>query len=405
VVRTKRDWLFFGQLALGAPILLMPWFVQSPETYFRISPPLLAVALLVGQAWQRWLRARTLSVRADATGVYLGGRLATTRAAILRAHVIRDRGTNLVRLVRRFRPFEIVVDDEEEGERLIAALCLDPAHSVVRVTVSDGTLRRVLVRTAVVSVAWLTGVVTSAKLFASAGAAGYLAGASALVGCAVLFARGQLTLSVGADGVHIRRWLGRARFVGYPEIMHVTINGPTLSLELRGGSALWMSLGVGAQVGWLVGREPQDEADALFSRIAANVEHHRARERAMNIHAPLSRGARPTEQWLRALRVSSETSATWRVAAIPEEVLWNVVEDTTAPATSRVGAAVALRPTLDRASMARLRVAAQACAAPRVRTALEAAASAEDESELTAALDAFDDNPDNLPWRPLENES
>ena len=393
VVRTKRTWLFVAQLAPAAAFIgLVPRLLPDAAAYFGVGGIALTIVVLLGQSWQRWLRVRSVDVRADAAGVYLGGGLAAGRTAILRAHFLRDRGTTFVRVVRRLRPLEIFVEDEQEGRRLIAALRLDPAHSVVRLGLSEGDVAQGFVRVGVLSLGWAVGWLVSMMLFFMAGTLFGLAALSVPVACAILFARGQLTLSVGADGVHIRRCLGVARFIRYADIKHLTTRGPTLSLELQDGSTLTMSHGVGARARWLIGSEVQDDADALFSRVSAHVEHHRASARASSAHASLARGSRPAEEWLRELRVRSEASATWRVAAIPEAVLWTIVEDSTAPPTSRVGAAVALWGGLDATGTARLRVAAQACAAPRVRVALEAAARPDDESALTAALDALDDN-------------
>ena len=172
VLRTKRASLLVGQLALGALLIgLTLRFVTQGDGWFRLSAITLAMTVSLSQAWQRWLRVRRVDMRADATGIYLGGHLAAKRTAILRAHVIRERGTTFVRVVRRVWPLEIFVDSEEEGQRLIAALRLDPAHSLVRLTVSEGTVAWALVRIGVLGLAWLVVSVASATLFVVAGAA------------------------------------------------------------------------------------------------------------------------------------------------------------------------------------------------------------------------------------------
>lgn len=391
LVRTKRTWLLVAQFVAVLPEFgLMPWLVSHDGYYFVASMITTATVMVLALAWLRWLQVRFLDVRADATGLYLGGRLACARASIPLAHTIRDRGMVVVRVARAFRPTEIVVEDEQEAGALTAALRLDEGHSVVRLWMTDGTIARALARGALGLATCVVGI-GSVLFFYSAGPGPTLVASAIFVsGLLVLLARGNLTLSVGADGVHVRRWLGGARFVRYSDIQRVTTNRGTVSLELRNDSTLMMSHGGRARAVWLLGRDTQNEAEAIFTRVASQVEIHRVRELASSIHALLARGARPTERWLGALRVCSDASASFRAAAIPPDVLWSVVEDTTAPPSSRVGAAVALRGTLDHAATARLTRAAEACAAPRIRVALERVARANDDVGFTSALDMLD---------------
>src|SRR5262249_62187220 len=72
-----------------------------------------------------------------------------------------------------------------------------------------------------------------------------------------------------------------------------------------------------------------------------------------------------------------------RSAAVPDEELWRVIEDPTAPMDARAGAAAAIGRDLDEAGRTRLRVAAAACAAPKLRVALSAVA---DEEEIEGAF-------------------
>jgi hypothetical protein len=80
---------------------------------------------------------------------------------------------------------------------------------------------------------------------------------------------------------------------------------------------------------------------------------------------------------------------TFRQAAVTIEQLWGVVEDATANASMRAAAAIALGRRGDDKTKKRLRVAAQATAAPQLRVALEHAADGED-GELADALDELD---------------
>jgi hypothetical protein len=108
------------------------------------------------------------------------------------------------------------------------------------------------------------------------------------------------------------------------------------------------------------------------------------------VAALVSRGGRTAEDWTRAVRgLLRGAVGDYRSNAVPEENLWRVAEDPTAEETARVGAAVALRVTLDEEGRARMLRVAEASVAPRIRVALKAAASAEDEA-IEEALAAYD---------------
>src|SRR5258708_1765394 len=95
----------------------------------------------------------------------------------------------------------------------------------------------------------------------------------------------------------------------------------------------------------------------------------------------LRRGARDVEGWVRQLRsIGAGANAALRTAPIEPDRLWRVVEDPSAEASARAGAAVALGGELDARGKRRLRAAAKATASPKVRIAIQAAAEAEDEA-------------------------
>jgi hypothetical protein len=397
LVRTKRTWLFVAQAVAVLPqIVVIHRLVLYPGDYLVASMITMATVITFGVAWQRWWQVRFFDVRADAAGFYLGGHLACPRSSIRLAHTIRDRGRVVVRLARRLRPIEIVVEDEEEACALTDALRLDAGRSVAKLRMADGTIARAFARVGLALATYVVLMGSFLLFFHTAGpGVAVVASVIFLGGYVFILARGHLTVSVGADGVHVGRWMGRARFLRYADIRRVTKDGPTVCIELRNDTTLTMSRGGGARVRWLLGSQ-EDEAQAIFARVASQVEVHRVRELASSVHGLLAKGARPTEKWLSALRICSDASASFRAAAIPPDVLWSVVEDTTAPPTSRVGAAVALRGALDHAATARLTLAAEGCAAPGVRVALERVARAKDDAGLTSALDVLDAEDANL---------
>jgi hypothetical protein len=199
-------------------------------------------------------------------------------------------------------------------------------------------------------------------------------------------------VAVGSDGVRMRRLLGGSRFIPFSAIKEARATGRELHVSLEDGASFAMHHGSG---GGLMGSGDKDDAPlaaTIVARIREQLVAHRAREKS-GPHA-FSRAGRSTAEWLRDLSSAATANPSYREQAIPSEELWRVVEDATAPATARAGAAVALRVALDEEGRVRLRAAADACAAPRLRVALEAVASASDESRVRDALDGLDDGHD-----------
>ena len=92
------------------------------------------------------------------------------------------------------------------------------------------------------------------------------------------------------------------------------------------------------------------------------------------------RGGRSASKWMNDARKMREDAASYRAAVLPDEELWRIVEDASASASERVGAALALRHGIDDAGRTRLRLAAEACAENRLRVALETATLDDDEA-------------------------
>jgi len=230
-----------------------------------------------------------------------------------------------------------------------------------------GTLRRMLFRTGVIVLVFAALSIASLSLLFWAGAgAGVAFACEALVLTlyVVLLMRQNLTLSVGADGVRVRRWFGGARFFRYTDMESIALDRSTVSLRLRHGRTLTMSKGA-ARARKLFGSDMHDEVEGLVARVSARIDAHCTHD-DVSVRAALARGERPTAEWLRSLRLYADASASFRTPAIPADIFWGVVEDATAPATARVGAAVALHGKLDDVARARLRVAADGCAAPQL---------------------------------------
>lgn len=395
IVRTRRWWLFFG-MAVASVISMSTVFVTGPGAirFWFAYVPSLVLMTICGQAWRRWLVVRRWQLEADDAGVRRDGRLEIARSAIRAAHVHRQGVVTIVRLVRTARPVDIVVADEREGKALIAALRLDAASAVATYRMSDGTHGRSFVRVGIIVLAFAALSVATIPLVLLSPLLGLTTFALIMVAYLVLLTRQHLTVAVGADGVRIKRWFGGAGFVRYADMERVTREGGNIFIHLRDGTVISMAKGVSRRVSkrLRLGDEQADEVDGFIERLDRHLLDHRSLEEAVHVGS-LARSGRTTAQWLRDLRLANEAIATFRTPAIPNQVLWSVVEDAAAPPSHRVGAAVALRPTLDHPARARLRLAAQACAAPQLRVALESASAEDDGSALTSALDPIDDEP------------
>jgi hypothetical protein len=129
-----------------------------------------------------------------------------------------------------------------------------------------------------------------------------------------------------------------------------------------------------------------EEGPALEKRIREALALHRARN--VNAAAAVNRGGRTTSEWLEA---TSERRPTYREAHVPDEELWNIVEDAAASPTERAGAALALRRELDDAGRHRLRIAAGACAEKKLRVALESVAENASDQDLEDILEPLED--------------
>jgi hypothetical protein len=205
----------------------------------------------------------------------------------------------------------------------------------------------------------------------------------------------MLRVSVGADGVRIRHLLQRARFVRFSAIEEASIDGRDIKLRVAGGAEIVMHHPPGRTGKVALFADRADEGEKLVERITTQVEAHRAS--IADDPAVFARSGRETERWVRDVVSAADVNASYRTPAVPPDELWRIVEDATAPATARAGAAVALRGGLDDEGKERLRATADACAAPRLRVALETVASGSgsgaDEEELRGALEVLEDQP------------
>lgn len=181
---------------------------------------------------------------------------------------------------------------------------------------------------------------------------------------------------VGDDGVRIRG-VGRRAFVRYADIARVEDDGKGVVLVRRNGRSVslrtWChgmrALGTPGHTDEARARAERDR-DALGAAIRARMAGHDAGLAASKL-ALLDRKGRPVEQWRGDLVRLVGGGSDYRRVAFDQAELAAVLDDGTATAERRIGAALALAASDREAAAPRLRVAASASANDRLRIALE----------------------------------
>ena len=391
----RRRWT-----ALAVVYIAFTLGMVLPVTYAMVSrhvSPVAAAGAMIGYlaalvsmavTWQRTWRRVHGRVTADERGLLVDGKLVVAREKIRHAYVINDQGRTYVRFVRHgmiVRPIDLEVESEDEARRVLGALRQDAGSSVAEFAFTDGTPRsdrRRLLTIAPTVIAALTlalfiflmKVQHGNEIFVRpAGLLLYLLASSGAF--FALYAR-RTWITVGADGVHLRRPLAGSRFVSFRDLADVSMEKPTITLRLVDGSTVCVHhLGEGRPE---LGYDRESEGAALVARI-------REAQAAFRAASPTStrgfgRGHRSASEWIQHARALREDSIAYRAAAVPNEQLWRIVE----------GGPRALRHDLDDAGRTRLRLAAEACAERRLRVALESATQ-EDEAALASALEPLED--------------
>ncbi len=329
-------------------------------------------------------------LRADARGLFVDGRLVMPSSRIAGGWVQpRARVAPLVHVRGRWRGvrhLRFLVRNLEHGRCLLRALAID----ATQLSASYWALARPLGEPrAFAHMGVLLGLTMVGGLLMGPAVPSVFA--LALVALVVLLVgiAAPTKVVVGADGV-LLRWLGTSRFVSWVHVTDVMSFDGAVTLAL--GRQDWLTLKMPADH-----ERYQPERDAMVERMRAALRAFGSRgfetETALPPHRAHDRPRR-TRAWVRQMRalVIPKAALDYRTASVPVARLWRVVEDPRADRASRTGAAIALAQALDPAVVARLRMAASACAEPRLRIAIitavdEAAASDED---LATALDAVE---------------
>jgi hypothetical protein len=334
-----------------------------------------------------WVRSpggipQPVRLSADARGLTVDGVKVLPASRIAGGWVQpRARGAPFVHLRGRGRHLRFIVRDVEHGRALLGALEVDAA----RVTAQFWAMARPLgePRSFAHTGLLLAFVVLVGLMVGHAAPPVF---AVALVSLIVLFAGVVVPtrVVVGGDGV-LLRWLGTARFVAWSRVTDIDCFDGGVTLALRGGERLAV-------------RMPADherynpERDSMVERMTAALRFHGPAARPPPVAPLLRRAGARTPAWVRSMRALVKPEVGFRHVSTPVAALWQVVEDPRAEREVRMGAALALAPTLQAADRARLRAVACGCAEPRLRIALTTTAveAQSPDDDLAEALDALE---------------
>ncbi len=378
-----------GAIGLVVPLLAMKHLgVTSPAFLMLLFMPL-ASTMLALLAFYRWPRRRRAHVVVDERGLTLDRRLVCARHRFRNAFAVALPDGPAVHLEGRLRPaLSILVDDDREGESILRALRLDTAHATATFPAIYGGKRAWMWRV----IAWMcAGLALSIGIIflrdmspaLHAIVPGWIGQPMMWLPYAVLVARGMVRVTVGSDGVLVRPYLGKGRYIPYADIESAALENQNVVLRLRSGTTVL--LGVGSQK--LAGGEYK--GDALLHRIRSGMQAPRTEEGERQPATLVARGERSAHAWVLGLKEIAETArATYRRPVVPPDQFWRMVEDVSCPPDVRAGAAVALSAALDDAGRERLHMVSETCASPRLRVALEAVRSGTDEVALEEALEA-----------------
>ncbi|MBW2457794.1 MAG: hypothetical protein JRI68_25035 [Deltaproteobacteria bacterium] len=174
-------------------------------------------------------------------------------------------------------------------------------------------------------------------------------------------------VTIGSDGLWIRRAPWRKRFVPYRELRLAFQRGDEAVIETE-SDRLAIHCQDGGATNQLVRRI--DEAHTQWLEAA----------RAIDL-AELDRGDREPALWRDQLLALFEHAKSYRARALQRDDLWQVLEDPKASPERRVGAALALSRRAKTGERRRVRIAAASCALRPLRIAIEEAAEGEIEAQ------------------------
>lgn len=279
---------------------------------------------------------------------------------------------------------DLAMADEESADALMRALGVDPTHSIARFRVFQGVFANKTAQT-VVSMMLAFGGFNMVNMLP----VGLKFPALAILGVLTLINLTPSGVSVGPDGVLLRTAL-RRKFFPFSQMETAEPTEWGVAFVMKSGRRVELR----TRPSKIAAKGTDETRDALLFRIKKGIAALGAAEPPADVSSLVARAGRSGEEWLRALGMVARSNMGYRVAAVPPEQLWRVVEDPGAEPTARAGAAMALRASLDGEGRARLRAAAANSVHPKVRVALDAVATSDgsDDDAVEEALLECDDD-------------
>jgi hypothetical protein len=201
--------------------------------------------------------------------------------------------------------------------------------------------------------------------------------------CVIAFA--PTTVLVGTDGFE-HAWLGTRAFVPFAKVTSVETYKEWAGSKMQRGVRVTLDGTPTLKLPTGQSDVGDVEAASLAARITEARRAYVEGGQGAQV-ASLRRGDQDLRAWVASLRRLGDGALDHRTSAVPVEALLRTVEDSSATAEARLGAAVAATSGADPDAVRRVRVAASATASPRLRVALETVATLDpSEPEAEAAL-------------------
>jgi hypothetical protein len=319
--------------------------------------------------------ARFVPIRVESDYVQIGDVHVPRSAIVNGIHVPRRRAEELQLEIASGDVFRIEVPDAAAADKLLDDLGVDAEHR--RFTVRWGRLGSRLAIGFVLAIAGSYGLMAAGELGRAVGIDKYGVIAILLMLFPMFIGWGVRRLgwheaTVGTDGIVARGPL-RTRFFAFGDIASVSATRMRIELKMRNGTteAIWA--------------HPDDAA--MRAALVQRIEKARAArgESAEARASLLARDGRSLRAWRDALVDQLRGAGGYRDAAVTRDDALRILENAELRAEQRIGAALALVGSGDAEATARVRVVAEASAAPRLRVALERVAASEDDDEAIEA--------------------
>lgn len=314
----------------------------------------------------------------SASGLEVDGELVLSQAHIAKVHTTKVQDGWAVHVDARGlkTAMSVVFDDEARAVALADALSVGPASAVAKFRALPPWARHV--RWLAVLLTTSPWVLVNFLRLLPLWAWGLIVALYGVIALPMLLPQ---RVEVGDDGI-LLRWLSNRRFIPFSTISDVASDREGAVLTLQSGKIVKIRLSYKADAA-------VDQRAKLLEAIRMRLDAHTARGHAEE-ESLLARGNRDLPTWLhdmRALGAGTGTAAGYRTIAIPEDRLWEILENPSADPSAREGAALALHASLDETGRDKVRALSRTTASPRLRVALDGVAKESDDSKLRIALD------------------